>query len=310
MPGAPSGQGWVPPDLQMTEQLKVITGEQAGLLTAPDQPVAAATVPHDADAQVTDAQPVAQPGPTPSNDQSVAMAAAAPPVGPTSPAGPPPSGPSGLSGPSGPPTIPPVSGPQVSGLPASGAPRPSKQQSHRPGVLIAVVSGLVVVGLGAGAAVISQSRTSTGSNAAGSQQGSASPGAQSTSKDQRGRPSGNAVPTAPAVQNGTVPAPRVPTGRLVSYATVQREQGYVEGMLTLVNRTGAPMTRWELRFSYPGGSVKSIWGGVLAQGGPQPVFRNAPNAAPIPAGGTVQVRFGVAGKPSVPQNCSMNGRPC
>jgi hypothetical protein len=164
--------------------------------------------------------------------------------------------------------------------------------------------GIVV--LGAGVAGLTQNgspKPSAASPGAANPARSSAP-ASAPARTQPGTPSAGGSPaSAPA-------AAGLSKGRFVSYSTTQREQGYFEGVLMLTNRTGAPLTGWQMSFSYPGANVKNIWGGVLVQGGANPIIKGDPAAGPIPVGGTVQVRFGAAGTPSAPQGCTLNSTPC
>jgi hypothetical protein len=164
------------------------------------------------------------------------------------------------------------------------------------GVLGAAAAALGIVVIGAGVAGLLQTGSPKRSAAAA---GGAEPAAASPPGTPPGTPSGAALP-----------GPALSKGRFVSYRTTQREPGYFEGVLTLTNPTGAPLNGWQMSFGYPGADVKNIWGGVLVQGGANPVIKGDPAAGPIPAGGTVQVRFGAAGRPSAPRGCTLNGKPC
>jgi cellulose binding protein with CBM2 domain len=109
---------------------------------------------------------------------------------------------------------------------------------------------------------------------------------------------------------GGAPAGAAPNGLAMPYRTVQRELGYFEGVVTVTNRTSAPLSAWELSFSYPGAQVRTVWGGVLVQAGSQVTIRNDPATGPIPPGGTYAVRFGAGGVPSAPGGCRFGGREC
>jgi hypothetical protein len=132
-----------------------------------------------------------------------------------------------------------------------------------------------------------------------------SPGpAASTAPAPAGAVPGGAVPS------GTVPGGAAPNGLAMPYRTVQRDQGYFEGTVTVTNRTSAPLSTWELSFSYLGAQVRTVWGGVLVQAGSQVIIRNDPRTGPIPPGGTFAVKFGAGGAPSMPQSCRFGGREC
>jgi hypothetical protein len=164
----------------------------------------------------------------------------------------------------------------------------SRVRAPGKGVLGAAVAAIGIVVIGAGVAGLTRTGTPKVSSAA---------------------PSGGTRPAVPAT-SATPAGPALSKGRFVSYNTTQREQGYFEGVLTVTNTTGAPMNGWRMSFSYPGAQIKNIWGGVLVQGGANPVIKGDPAAGPIPAGGTVRVRLGAAGRPSVPRGCTLNGKPC
>jgi hypothetical protein len=94
------------------------------------------------------------------------------------------------------------------------------------------------------------------------------------------------------------------------YRTVQQDQGYFEGVVTVTNRTSVPLSAWQLSFSYPGAQVRMVWGGVLVQAGSQVIIRNDPLTGSIPPGGTFVVKFGAGGVPSLPRGCRFGGREC
>jgi hypothetical protein len=119
-------------------------------------------------------------------------------------------------------------------------------------------------------------------------------------------PAGSAPVGAGAVPEGVVP----PNGLAMPYRTVQQDQGYFEGTVTVTNRTSAPLSGWELSFGYPGAQVRTVWGGVLLRGGSQVIIGADPAAGPIPPGATYVVRFGAGGVPSTPVGCRFAGREC
>jgi hypothetical protein len=128
--------------------------------------------------------------------------------------------------------------------------------------------------------------------------------ASAPARTQRGGPSPSGRPS------GAAAGPALSKGRIVSYETTERTPGYFEGVLTLTNRTGAPLNGWQVSFIYPGAYIKNIWGGVLVRSGTNAVIRGASGAARVPVGGMVQVRFGAAGTPTAPRGCTLNGGPC
>ena len=142
------------------------------------------------------------------------------------------------------------------------------------------------------------------------------PGGASKPAASGDRTSSSSASSAPARTQSGAPSPAgaagqpLTRGRVVSYTTAQREQGYFEGLLTLTNSTGAPLSGWQVTFTYPGAYIKTVWGGVLVHAGSTATIRGAAPAASIPVGGTVQVRFGASGSPSAPRGCTLNGGPC
>lgn len=94
------------------------------------------------------------------------------------------------------------------------------------------------------------------------------------------------------------------------YRTVERDTGYFEGTVTLVNRGATPLRSWTLTFTYPGADVHNAWEVVLRQTGQNVAIVSAPTAEPIAPGDEFEVRFGGAGRPGVPTNCRFNGAPC
>lgn len=110
-----------------------------------------------------------------------------------------------------------------------------------------------------------------------------------------------------ATTKRAVPAPPGPTLR---YRTVDREVGYFEATVTIVNRGSRPMPSWTLSFSYPGAEIRNAWEVVLQQKGRNVVITSKPTAVPIAPGGSFEVRFGGGGTPSMPTGCRLNSRPC
>jgi hypothetical protein len=101
-----------------------------------------------------------------------------------------------------------------------------------------------------------------------------------------------------------------PTGPKLTYRTVDRQVGYFEGTVTIVNGSGRPMPSWTLSFSYPGADVHNAWDVVLQQTGQDVVIVNELTAPPIAPGESLEVRFGGAGTPTMPADCRLNGLPC
>ena len=94
------------------------------------------------------------------------------------------------------------------------------------------------------------------------------------------------------------------------YRTVERDTGYFEGTVTLVNRGPTPMRSWTLGFTYPGADIHNAWEAVLRRTGENVTIVSAPTAAPIAPGEDFEVRFGGAGRPGMPTGCRLNGAPC
>jgi hypothetical protein len=121
-------------------------------------------------------------------------------------------------------------------------------------------------------------------------------------------PASCAGKTCPSAGATTVTA--VPAGPKLTYRTVDREVGYFEGTVKVVNRTGSPMRAWTLSFTYPGADVHNAWDVVLQQTGQNVIINSAATAQPIAPGDSFEVRFGGAGKPTMPTDCRLNGAPC
>jgi hypothetical protein len=101
-----------------------------------------------------------------------------------------------------------------------------------------------------------------------------------------------------------------PAGQKLRYRTVDRQTGYFEGTVTIVNKGSRPMPSWTLSFTYPGADVHNAWEVVLQQTGRNVVINSATTAQPIAPGDSFEVRFGGAGTPGLPTDCRLNGRPC
>ncbi|HEY7487035.1 MAG TPA: cellulose binding domain-containing protein [Streptosporangiaceae bacterium] len=187
----------------------------------------------------------------------------------------------------------------VTAGPTDGRPKTGKSTGLSRSIQGAAIAAMGVVVIGAGVAALYGKGSPKPASAAKSS-------SSAPARTQRGAPSPGGSPGAAAKPAG----PALTNGRMVSYATTTREQGYFEGVLTLTNRTNAPITNWQMSFNYPGATIKSVWGGVLVQGGGSAIIKGAPGSGPIPVGGAVQVRIGAAGKPSAPYGCTLNGAPC
>jgi hypothetical protein len=101
-----------------------------------------------------------------------------------------------------------------------------------------------------------------------------------------------------------------PVAATFRYRTVERDTGYFEGTVTIVNRDKRPLKNWTLTFTYPGADIHNAWEVVLQGTGQNVTIVNAPTAAPIAPGSSFEVRFGGAGRPAMPANCRLNGTPC
>jgi endoglucanase len=108
----------------------------------------------------------------------------------------------------------------------------------------------------------------------------------------------------PRETSGSAAAPRF------RYRTVERDTGYFEGTVTLVNHGAAPLRSWTLTFTYPGADIHNAWEVVLRRTGQNVAIVSAPTAEPIAPGDEFEVRFGGAGRPGMPTNCRFNGTPC
>nr|WP_237417745.1 cellulose binding domain-containing protein [Actinomadura rayongensis] len=124
------------------------------------------------------------------------------------------------------------------------------------------------------------------------------------------------APTAGSPPPGVAPTPVQPPAPVVTgtggvtYQLVEQDAGYYEGRIVFTNTTGKPLGKWKLTFTAPDGKVKNVWGGRLVHGGAKAEIQPAPGAAPVPAGASWEVRFGVEGAPATPRDCRVNGRSC
>lgn len=95
-------------------------------------------------------------------------------------------------------------------------------------------------------------------------------------------------------------------------AEVDDQAGY-RATVTISNPGPTRAADWTVRLTVPGGNEVTIWAGnvVAAQNGAAVTFTPAPDAAPVPAGGSVDFTFGVVGVlESLPNGCTIDGRPC
>ncbi len=129
------------------------------------------------------------------------------------------------------------------------------------------------------------------------------------------RDNGKKAPACPSTTNkacasqaGKSTAPVV--GPKFAYRTVERDVGYFEGTIMIVNRTGSPLARWTLSFTYPGADVHNAWEVTLRQPGQYVIVDSKAGARPIAPGASFEVRFGGAGRPVMPVDCEFNGQPC
>jgi hypothetical protein len=303
VPPAAQEGGYVPPDMVATQRFRIIPADQrAG---GPEES-AMSTV---ADGRVAPAGDALTNRSAAQAPMSVPMAAARPAARPAAQAtarsatrsaaqGPDPqaSGPGGPAGPRPDPAAWPSAAPPMTGT------RPPRRHGMTKNMLAAAACamGVVVIGVGVSALWPGDAPKPAAS-------GDGTPSSSAPARTQRGAPS----PGGSAAGAGSPAAARPLTrGHVVSYATTQREPGYFEGVLTLTNRTAAPLNGWQVSFTYPGASVKTVWGGVLVRAGGTATIRGAAGGASIPAGGTVRVRFGASGTPSAPRGCTLNGGPC
>jgi Cellulose binding domain len=109
-------------------------------------------------------------------------------------------------------------------------------------------------------------------------------------------------------QRKTTKAP--PAGPKLRYRTVDRETGYFEGTIAIVNPGTRPMRAWTLTFTYPGADIHNVWEAVLQRKGQTVTIVNAMTAAPIAPGRSFEVQFGGAGRPAMPTGCRLNDAPC
>jgi Cellulose binding domain len=101
-----------------------------------------------------------------------------------------------------------------------------------------------------------------------------------------------------------------PVGPKLRYRTVDRETGYFEGTIAIVNPGTRPMNAWTLTFTYPGADIHNVWEAVLQRRGQTVTIVNAMTAAPIAPGRSFEVQFGGAGRPAMPTGCRLNNAPC
>ncbi|MGH3375233.1 MAG: cellulose binding domain-containing protein [Actinoallomurus sp.] len=101
-----------------------------------------------------------------------------------------------------------------------------------------------------------------------------------------------------------------PAGPKLRYRTVDRETGYFEGTIAIVNPGTRPMNTWTLTFTYPGADIHNVWEAVLQRKGQTVTIVNAMTAAPIAPGQSFEVQFGGAGHPAMPTGCRLNNAPC
>ena len=120
----------------------------------------------------------------------------------------------------------------------------------------------------------------------------------------------NSANKACAAQGKQRPAPPAPSGPKFAYRTVDREVGYFEGTIMVVNKTGAPLPKWTLTFTYPGADVHNAWEVTLRKTGQDVIVDSKVGTQPLAPGASFEVRFGGAGKPATPTNCTFNGQPC
>lgn len=111
-------------------------------------------------------------------------------------------------------------------------------------------------------------------------------------------------------QQKSTTAPAAPAGPRLHYRTVDRETGYFEGTITIVNPGKSPMNGWTLSFTYPGADIHNVWEAVLQRKGETVTIVNAMTAAPIAPGERFEVQFGGAGHPTMPTGCRLNNAPC
>ncbi|HEU5158253.1 MAG TPA: cellulose binding domain-containing protein [Streptosporangiaceae bacterium] len=279
----PAGQdgGYVPPDLVSTQRFWAIPGP-ASPPPAPGRAPAGDAGSAPADERVVPPEDVLVTRPGANGALPVPMAAAAPPRLPSSAPAP----------------------PQEPAMPGPSRPGSARKPRASKHIIAATAAAIGVVAIGAGVSALWPAADSAKPAASGDGTSSAS----APARTQRGGPSpGGTAQTAPTGGSAAEPLTR---GRVVSYATTTREQGYFEGVLTLTNRTGAPLGAWQVSFTYPGAYVKSVWGGVLVRAGSTATISGTAGAGSIPVGGTVRVKFGAAGTPSAPRGCTLNGGPC
>ncbi len=126
------------------------------------------------------------------------------------------------------------------------------------------------------------------------------------SHDKAPKKAANCTTTCPQKPNAVPQNP----GPKFAYRTVDREVGYFEGTIMVANKTTTPLTKWTLSFTYPGADVHNAWEVALQQTGQYVIINSKPDALPIKPGAEFEVRFGGAGKPSMPTDCKFNGQPC
>lgn len=136
------------------------------------------------------------------------------------------------------------------------------------------------------------------------------PGEQGTGGTEAGGVPGADSANAAGPAQAPAEVPPLRSGDNVTYQLMQRDEGYFEGTFAITNPGSEPMPSWTLTFSVKGANVRNVWGGRLVRGGETAIIGNAPGAAAIPPGGSIEVRFGADGAPSDPATCEVNGRSC
>ncbi|POM24606.1 Cellulose binding domain protein [Actinomadura rubteroloni] len=203
---------------------------------------------------------------------------------------------------------------------------PPGPSGGRRGLLIGGGAALVLLLLIVGGVLVFANRSGDGTPKGGASVAAPPASPSGTASEEPGAPVAEPTGTPPVVTPtvgepgveptpgeptpGEPPAPVVTGSGGVTYQLVEQDAGYYEGRIVFTNTTGKPLAKWKLTFSAPDGNVKNVWGGRLVHGGAKAEIQQAPGAAPIPAGASFEVRFGVEGTPATPRDCRVNGRSC
>jgi hypothetical protein len=129
------------------------------------------------------------------------------------------------------------------------------------------------------------------------------------------------VPTSPAMSSPAAPGSQITENTSVRLAATYKTASATAGLLgyqmtvTVANQGAATKTGWVLSVTLPRPTllVSGVKGATASQNGAVWTFTPDATTASIPAGGTVQVVFGVHGATLIdaaPKDCRIDGNPC